>query len=383
MRIIVTCHNYPPHPGGLEVVVRSLVREFGRRHEVLLITSAWDGASGRSEEDGIVVHRLPAIHASEPLGVPYPVPWGAGARAALREAGRPDVIHAHGTLYALSVRAALLARRRDRPLILTEHVGFVQYASGLVNAVQRAAWGSVGRFVGDSADAFTVLNTRVRDMLAARWPRKPIELIRNGVDAETFRPRPTSERLEARRGLGLPADATLVLFVGRDVAKKNLADVLRIPRSGFQLVLCGARRDVHADGVIDLGVLPHERMPDLVAAVDIMVHASTGEGFPVAVQEAMASGVPLAVLWDPGYASTLDRDIVEAVDSVAGLGGAVRRLVQDPERRAALAEAGRSWALRMWSWSAACARYEDLFERARRARQGTQRHEPGGRNVAS
>ena len=75
-KIAMFVSNYIPHPGGLEVMVWNLARGLARRHEVVLVTSAYDGVHGISSEDGMTVHRLPAVHLTERFGVPYPVPAG-------------------------------------------------------------------------------------------------------------------------------------------------------------------------------------------------------------------------------------------------------------------------------------------------------------------
>lgn len=360
------CHNYPPHPGGLEVMVRMLGFHLARRgHRVTLVTSAWQEAVGRSEEDGLAVHRLPAVHASEPRGVPWPLPTGRGLAAAVREVGGADLFHAHGALYATSLLAERLARRGGRPLVLTEHVGFVQYKSPLVNAVQAAAWATVGNHLIAHTARLVTYNARVLDWLAGRYPATPLSFIGNGVDAATFRPRPEAERRDLRRALRLPEDEVLALFVGRQSEKKNLDALLAAPRRGWRLVVCGAARTLPPE-VVNLGVLPHARMPALFAACDLMVNPSVGEGFPLAVQEAMAAGLPLALLWDPGYGGWLDRRVTASCDTLAELIRTVEELAADPAARAALSRRERAWVEERWSWEATAAAYEALYESALR-----------------
>ena len=110
MKIAMFVSNYLPHPGGLEVMVWNLARGLARRHDVVLVTSAYDGVHGVSEEDGMTVHRLPAVHLTERFGVPYPVPVGPGLRAALRDVRERD---RSSTRTARSTRRpSLLARWR-------------------------------------------------------------------------------------------------------------------------------------------------------------------------------------------------------------------------------------------------------------------------------
>jgi glycosyltransferase involved in cell wall biosynthesis len=361
MRIGMLCHNYPPHPGGLEVMVRNLASGLAKRHDVTLVTSAFDGAEGKTVEDGMTVHRVPAFHATERVGIPYPIPMGSALGAALRALTSVDLLHAHGALYATSMHAARLARRRTVPLVVTEHVGFVDYPSWMVNAVEAVAWSTIGDRVMTTTSAVTTYNSRVQQWLGKRYPSRTIRFIGNGVDTDTFRPRTSDERVELRRSFGLPDDRPLVLFAARDSEKKNLGDVLQFTRDDFHLVVCGAARGLKADGLTDLGVVPYARMTDLFGCVDAMVHASTGEGFPLAVQEALASGLPIALLWDPGYGTWLDRSVVAACDSIEQLGTAVRSLATDESLRRRLSAAGRDWTETKWSWDATVQAYEDLY----------------------
>ena len=355
------CHNYVPHPGGLEVMVQNLVHGLARRHEVTLVTSAYGGAVGRSVEHGVVVHRVPALHTTERVGIPYPVPTGVGLRAALEALESADVVHAHGGLYAHTIHADRAARRHNVPLVITEHVGFVEYGNRLVNGLEALAWSMVGDGIMARANAVVTYNSRVQRWLQARYAGKDVRFIGNGVDTASFRPRSPSDRTRLRRSFGLPDDRPLVLFAARASEKKNLDDVLEITRDEFHLVVCGAERGLKRDRLTDLGVVPYARMAELFGCVDAMVHASTGEGFPLAVQEALAAGVPLALLWDPGYAGSLDRSVVAACDTIEALGPAVRALATDDVLRARLSRAGRAWTESKWSWDATVAAYEQLY----------------------
>ena len=360
LRIAMFCHNYLPHPGGLEIMVWNLARGLARRHEVVLVTSAYDGSRGVSQEDGFTVHRLPAIHVTEALSVPYPVMLGAGVRDALRATAGADVVHVHGALYQQTMLGLRVARRAGAPVVLTEHVGFVEYKRAALNAVQRLAWRTIGDRTARQADALVALSARVHDWLADRFARD-VTFVGNGVDFDRFRPRSFDERMALRRSFGLPTDEVLALFAGRVAAKKNIDVALDAPRETFTLVLCGGKRDVKGDRLIDLGLLPHERMADLFACVDLTVHSASGEGFPLAVQESVASGTPVVLLWDDGYARWMPKELVVACDDASSIAPAIAALAGDPARRASLALTGRRWAEEQWSWEANVAAYEEIY----------------------
>ena len=363
MRIGIATHNYPPHLGGLEAIVHQLTRGFASRHEVIVMTTAWDDQSGITTEDGATVHRLPAWHAAERRGVPYAMPLGPGAARAVAALRSCDVLHAHGSLYPTTLLAQL-ARRRDVPLYITEHVGFVTYPSQALNTLQRLAWTSIGAPLVRRSTKVIAYNSRVCDWLAARFGEAAVVFIANGVDTFTFRPRSPDDRRRARARLGLPAADVLALFVGRAAHKKNLDAVLQYASTDYRLVVCGARRVLPGD-VLDLGAVPYASMPDVFAAADFLLHAATGEGFPVTIQEAMASGLPVTLLWDSGYAGSVDRDALIAVDSLEDLGLAAAKLAVAPQLREELGRRAREFALRNWNWDATVERYLDLFRIAR------------------
>ncbi len=359
MKIAMFVSNYLPHPGGLEVMVWNLARGLARRHDVVLVTSAYDGVHGVSQEDGMTVHRLPAVHVTERLSVPYPVPMGPGVRAALSATRGADIVHAHGALYLQTLLARGVARRARAPLVLTEHVGFVEYESASLNAIQRCAWYLVGDPVVRDADAVVARGARVQDWLAQRL-RPDVRFVGNGVDLCAFQRR-ALDRREVRRSFGLPEEGTLVLWAGREAAKKNLDLALGIPRDDFTLVVCGWKRDLVGERLVDLGNIPHERMAALYGCADIMLHTATGEGFPLAVQESVASGLPVVLLWDESYARWMRRDVVAAVEQAANLAPTLVSLAKDPDQRESLARAGRAWAERHWSWEATVAAYEEIY----------------------
>jgi glycosyltransferase involved in cell wall biosynthesis len=133
-----------------------------------------------------------------------------------------------------------------------------------------------------------------------------------GVDVERF----DRQRLDAavlartRRDLGLPDDAPVVGFVGRLVAEKGVRELLqaarsvleRVPRTRFLLIgpVDTEKPDAltpavaRAYGVEAACVFPgmREDMPELYGLMDVFVLPSHREGFPRALMEASAMGVP-------------------------------------------------------------------------------------------
>jgi UDP-glucose:(heptosyl)LPS alpha-1,3-glucosyltransferase len=247
-------------------------------------------------------------------------------------------------------------------------VGFVEYKRAVLNGVQRLAWATIGDATVRGSNAVVTCSGRVRRWLTDRFGRD-VRYVGNAVDLERFRPPSPQERRKLRQSFSLPEDETLALFVGRQSAKKNLDVVLGAARDNYTLVVCGGRRSLQGERLIDLGIVPYDRMADLFACADVMVHPASGEGFPLAVLESVASGVPVVLLWDSGYADVISRDLVAACDDLSDVGPQLAALAADAPRRDTLAAAGRAWAEQHWSWDASADAYEEIYrdviERAR------------------
>jgi D-inositol-3-phosphate glycosyltransferase len=393
MRVLFVSHYATPHIGGIETVIRALRRELRRRgHEVVHVASSATHLSSEAlgyDDEGVI--RVPAVNVLEnKLGVPYPIFSPRLGRVLAREIARADVVHAHGLLYMSSVSALRWAkfRRRGRkgPVrVLTEHVGHVPYESALLDRVEGMAINSVGRLSVRAAETVVVLNRKVGAEIEALGPRCPVVQIPNGIDTTLFRPAFNGERMALRHELGWD-DTPRVLFVGRLVAKKGLDTALAATAAAdgaFRLVVAGPGplQPQGIRGVDVLGPIPSERVAELYRAADALLLPSRGEGFPVAVQEAMASGLPVVMTNDPSYRRYLD-GAGAGVRFVPPASGVISEtlvsLVSDREDWAAAGIAVRRHARTAFAWEEAADRHERLYEELLAARrpQATAVEEP-------
>ena len=232
-----------------------------------------------------------------------------------------------------------------------------------------------------AAEAFLALNDDIAARLAARGLRA--ERVRNAVDCARFAPPGPEGRAAARAALAVPAGAPCLASVGRLVARKDLACVLaalaRLPRA--RLLVCGggpqsgelarlARQLRVDDRVHWLGERDDVR-PALHAA-DVFVHASRSEGFPNALLEALACGLPAALSDIPGHrdgeALPGRAALLFPPGDDAALAAALGRLLDDPREREARGAAAREVARRTYGVDVVAAQMAQLYERHRRAR---------------
>ena len=342
MRILIVTSYFPPHVGGVEVVAERQARLLaGAGHDVVVATCRSSPAAPDAERrDGYSVRRLPASTVVERrLGIPYPLVGLAFVRALRRLVGWCDVVHLHDVLYQPPQVAAVLAARADRPLYATQHVGPVNHPHPVVRGVERLIGTVAGRFVWRRARRVVAYNPMVDAHLRAHGV-PPARVARGsiGVDLTAFTPGAAGAgdgRLRAE--LSLPAGVPLALFVGRMVEKKGYHHLVRATGPGWHLVLVGPGRPAGPvpDGATFLGPLPAGLLARLHRIVQLFVLPSAGEVFPIAAQEAMASGLPVVLTDGAGYDRYgVDRELIRLIPAEPdALRRAIAEIAGDAELR--------------------------------------------------
>lgn len=207
-------------------------------------------------------------------------------------------------------------------------------------------------------------------------------LLPNGFDCNLFAP-DEAARLKIRKELGIADDRLVIGLIARYDPWKNhagffqmaatLAD--RYPDAVFVLAGKGINRDnpdllaMIEDRLLDRVFLLSDRrdVGSINAALDIACNVSHGEGFPNAVGEAMACGIP-CVVTPVGAAAELvgDCGVVAASTQVDDLVQAMEGMIRMPAAtRRALGVAARERILTHFSIEAVAKRYLSLYEQSR------------------
>src|ERR1019366_454774 len=147
-----------------------------------------------------------------------------------------------------------------------------------------------------------------------------------------------------------PQDKMLALFVGRFVPKKGFAKLLRLqPIENLDIVYAGGHAPIgflRADHHF-LGPVSRLDMPDVFKMCDIFILPSQGEGFPVTVQEAMASGLPVVTTDDPAYQPySLNSKLIDLINpSVDSIDATLKNLVLNHKKRQLMSKYSREFAV--------------------------------------
>lgn len=207
-----------------------------------------------------------------------------------------DLIDAH-YYYPDGVAAALLARRFVRPFVVTARgtdINFIPRYFIPRKLIQKTA-----RSASMSIAVCAALKDELRSLGV---DEERLLVLRNGVDLRRFRP---VEQREARIQLGLK-DAPTLLSVGYLNERKGHHLVINVLRNlpGFRLVIVGSGPDRSGLGALasQLGVkgrvtfvgsVPQEELYRYYSAADILVLASSREGWANVLLESMACGTPV------------------------------------------------------------------------------------------
>jgi len=202
--------------------------------------------------------------------------------------------------------------------------------------------------------------------------------IPNGIDSSIFFPR---DRLESRKKYRLPSDAKIILSAGYLIERKGHHHVIKALNSllhqGIEarLVIAGGPgregrfeenirrlvRDLGLDQVVTLvGHVSPEGMAELMSAADVFCLASSREGSPNVVLEALACGTPVVATDVGGTPETIASDgygFVVPADDVPALEHALHCALQRQWVRPAIAAWGKS---RSWDQVA-----HDVYEQMR------------------
>jgi glycosyltransferase involved in cell wall biosynthesis len=298
MNILMVSAYFDSHRGGIEIVVGQLTREFHRAGQNVVWLAS--DATAAPPEPWVCARPLRASNVTErALGIPFPVPGLAAIRTIRREVAHADIVLLHDTLYLANIAAFLFARWARKPTVVTQHIAAVPYRNLLLRGLMRLMNRLVARpMLARASQVVFISETTARAFADVKF-REPPRLIFNGVDTDTFRPVTDDvEKIAARRQFDLPLDRRVALFVGRFVEKKGL-NILRqaaqMDRGTVWAFAGWGPLDPKMWGLPNVHVfsgLSEATLAPLYRASDVFVLPSTGEGFPLVLQEALASGLP-------------------------------------------------------------------------------------------
>jgi glycosyltransferase involved in cell wall biosynthesis len=296
-------------------------------------------------------------------------------RTRLREL-RPDIVQTW--LYHADLVGGVAARLARVPVVLWNlRVADVPDTDSWSTRVAVVASARLSRLVPTAI--VTCAEAAIEPHTRLGYDRSRMCFIPNGIDVDRFRPDPRA-RVDIRSELGLTCRTPVVTTVGRYEPQKDYETWLLAARRIAVLVpdayfvLCGTGTDALTERCERAGIGDRVRLlgvrtdvERVLAASDVVLSSSRTEGFPNAIGEAMACGVPV-VATAAGDTAILvgDTGTVVAVGAADALADATTAFLVDPAARARAGAAARERVVSRFPLGRAVSDYEDLYEHAAR-----------------
>jgi glycosyltransferase involved in cell wall biosynthesis len=224
----------------------------------------------------------------------------------------------------------------------------------------------------------------VDEALAQGFTRQQLLWMPNPVDVREFMPSVDRERLRQQAGVG---DDPVLLFVGRLSPEKNLPVLLEafaqcgVPAARLVLVGDGPQRAELEAQAARLGMaqrvhfagrLPMDEVLRWMQSADVFALLSRLEGFPCALVEAMAVGLPSVVSAIPGNQQLVEdgrQGFVVPTGDASATALKLGELLNDPVACRNMGAAARQLVVEKYSSGQVAQRYEQLFDEVRAGRQ--------------
>ena len=331
-------------PGGAETLLAAAAAAHDRTRfhiECAYVLPYKDHLVGALEATGVTTHCV----SNRPADPRWPL-----ALAGLIRHGNWDVVHVHSPLPGSVARLAARTMRGKRPKVVT---------------TEHNAWGTFGRptrwlnrVTSRWDDAVVAVSDEARQSMRGRVAKRAATLT-HGIDVANARSF-AGQRQAVRTELGIGPDEFVIGTVANFRVQKDYPNLLRAARAlidrqvAARFVIVGqgpleAETRALADelGLADRIVFTGFR-PDAVrvmSSFDVFTLASSWEGLPVALMEALALGLPV-VATEVGGISEAMHDQVDALlvppSDAGALADAWQVLADDPNQRRRLADA--AWA---------------------------------------
>ena len=299
-------------------------------------------------------------------------------RAAFQQL-EPEVVHTHSSKAGILGRAAAWHEKVPAIVHTIHGMPFGNFETALKNRL----YITLERWAARRCHAIvSVCDAMTQQALAAGVGRPEQFLtVYSGMDAEAFL-YPPSPRSDVRRALGLADDEVAFATVARLFELKGHEDIVAVaadvlaanPKVRFVWIGDGILRDrlvadLERRGIRDAfvltGLVPPDRIPELLNAVDAVIHPSLREGLARVIPQALLVGRPV-ISYDIDGASEVvlpETGILLKPRDLDGLRQAVLSLAASPATRAAMGREGRTRFADQFRHETMTRRLRSLYER--------------------
>ena len=350
---------------GLEMIVYVLTKEILKK-EINVEVCCYDLLGPNANKlmnQGVKVHFLPRKPGIDWL---YPLKL-----AFLIQERKINLIHAHnatawfyGTWASILSGVSLVYTEHDRSFPTPIRLKYLHY------------------ILGKFTDRIVAVSEIIKENLKKYEHIKNVKVIYNGIDPDLFKPASAEEKILKKKELGLNENDFVLGNVGRMDYWKNqrilieILPALKKISPQIKLILVGGgeeeqnlkhlaiKKGIEND-VIFLG--QRSDVNQILKAFDIFVFPSLTEGLPLAIIEAMATGLPVVASYVGGIPELIDHGVnglLVAPMSAAEIKDAILKLLQNPNLRQKMGEITRQKFEAHFSLSRMVKNYLKVYDQA-------------------
>ncbi|MEA3441121.1 MAG: glycosyltransferase family 4 protein [Chloroflexota bacterium] len=374
MRILTMCYEYPPIGGGGSKVVEGLSRELvNQGHEIDLVTMAFGDLPRFEDIDGVHVHRVPCLRASESVCHPYEmVSYIFAALPVVRRLTRQeryDINHTH-FIFPDALISDITERVCGLQYIVTAHGSDVPGYNPNRFKILHRFLGPIWKEVVNGAEEIVSPSRSLSTLIAQQKPSTPVTVIPNGINIKAY---DHSKKQQNR-----------ILVVTRFFERKGIQyflyalDGMRIP---FNVDIVGdgpyLSKLKEIAGSIDTSaeITFHgwmdnkaDRFRELFETASIFVFPSEAENFPMVLLEAMMAGCAIITTEGTGCQEVVEETALLVPPRNTGAIRAALELLDDqPELCWNLGHKAHARVEGEFSWPVVAKRYISVYERVVRA----------------
>ena len=333
--------------GGSERQLIALASGLAKDHEVTIFCTRQEGTlASEARKCGVRV---------EALGLGSP--WSPRMTLKLREKfrhHRPDIVHS--IMFGFDYWVNRAARATGVPVVVSSRRQLASWKR------RRHIW--LQRRANTLVDAVVCNSEAIRRFAIEQEGIEPalLRVIPNGIDAEAYQPR--LDRMALCKRYGIPDDRRIVGIVANFSPVKDhelflrAAALLARERENLHFLMAGSgpTRSQAESIAAELGIAARvtrvasaTEVRDLLSLMEVSVLTSKVEGFPNAIMESMAAGVPVvgaAVGGIPELMGDNERGVLVHTRAPADFARAIGELLDDPARAQTLAAAASEWVRR-------------------------------------
>lgn len=309
-----------------------------------------------------------------------------GQLRALIQQIRPDVVHTHSSKAGILGRwAAWTATKPTRPECIVHTIHgppWMPVEGGTLSRAKIAMSNQIfvlaERFAAKRCHAIiSVADAMTQQYLTRGIGRaEQYTTVRSGMETQPYlETMPGEDRATVRAELGMREEEFVVGIVARLAQHKGHDDLidamaaLMRKNSVLRMLWVGdgwwrerllerLRTEGIEQQVVLTGLVPAERIPALMRAMDVLCHPSYREGLPRTVPQALLAGVPVIatdtdgtreVCLDPRDHPKNSTGLLVEVGDAAGLREAIQWMIDHPQERADMIQRGRAMCADMFS----------------------------------